>query len=945
MKITTTIIAILSASVGFAQFTSVPCTAGPLPISCADNTINLTSTFTGSSVTDPSTENGVGCGSVGSDITAGTVYDYDGWFTTTADAAGVVDVYAAIVSGDPVVGIYSGPCGSPTLISCDDDGGTGLDANATASGLTPGGTYYVRVWDYFGGTGVYNITSNGGTPPANDDCSNAQGLTMNAAPVGGTNYCSTIEAGDWNDCESNTENNVWYSFTTTADGDIVVNFTSVDCFGSGAGVDVTVFAGNCASFSSYGCTSVAAGSAGSIPSFYGPAGTYYVMVDGNNSGGATALCEFNIDVDFTGCPANAGTNTSPALIETCANVDFNPTATGTTNSNLGSDPCIGWGYWVVSDPLGVYPGMTGLGNLPTGNNPAGSGGDANYAGAFSSIDFPAANGETPTLPAENNGVTYYIAPVTLSNCQTGEITTNCFDIGNVTQVYHNPEIVYATVVDCFSVGLQQTQVAIAVGGGLPSIDGSNFTLTNLGDGTLSSTTVADGGTVVVTAIPDGGTLSILITDGQGCTETITIAAIDASAYCPACGVDAGNINNVQTGSGNTTSNNGINGSPFILCYGDDLDLTHLNDYVLPPDPNFCGDSPVTGTVAGACNPGIVYGIFTDFATTANPFDDAVNFANLGFSGEDQSFTNDGFLIDALINNGVAIVDNTFYLYPVTADATGIDFNGDGNLQWSADIDGDDCVDSGTPIAITMLNPIAASTLIACDGPQITITGGSSEFFPGAYGITNNAGGTIVGTPVSHDGTITITGLSTGDPYNITVTDGNGCSQTFSGTYTYVDPVLSINNLATDFCLNDPVDAFDVTPLPFTVVSGSFDIDFVADGFSDELSWVLEDAFGTVVGSGGTYGPFGTYAPGAAIPTETVGGLNPANGPFYLILSDSWGDGQDGTSSGGSIGTTTVTNNITGQIVGYTAGNWEQQQPLTLVILFLLLFNNRHKCDG
>ena len=59
--------------------------------------------------------------------------------------------------------------------------------------------------------------------------------------------------------------------------------------------------------------------------------------------------------------------------------------------------------------------MTNLGDLPTGNNPAGSGGDANYAGVLPSSTFPAANGETPTLPAETNGGTSYIAPLPLSN--------------------------------------------------------------------------------------------------------------------------------------------------------------------------------------------------------------------------------------------------------------------------------------------------------------------------------------------------------------------------------------------------------------------------------------------------------------------------------------------------------------------------------------------------
>jgi hypothetical protein len=779
-----------------AQFTSTPCAAGPLPISCASNTIVLPNTFTNSGVINPSTANGVGCNSVGSDITAGQIggpsntQAYDGWFTTTASAAGVVDVYAAIVTGDPVVGIYSGPCGSLTLLTCDDDGGTGLDANATATGLTPGATYWVRVWDYNGGTGTYTVTTNGGTPPANDACVNATGLTLNAPVIGGTNYCATVAVGDWNDCESNTENNVWYSFTTPSEGQITVNFGSIACFGSGQGIDVSVFTGNCGAFSTYGCTSVNAGSTGSIATFTGPAGTYYVMVDGNNSGGATALCTFNVDVDFVGCPAEAGTVSPATPITVCAGTNFTLSTAGSVNTNLGTNPCIGWGYWVASDPLGIFPGMSGIGNLPTGNNPAGVGGDPNYAGVWTSVTNPLANGPNPTLPWEGNGVTYYVAPITLSNCSTGEITTNCFDIGNVTTVYQNPEIVFATVIDCFNSGVPNTIVAMAVGGGLPAVNGSNFTLTNLGAGTLSSTTVADGGTITVTGIPNGGTFSVLITDGAGCTRTVTLGPIDAAAYCPACGVDAGDVNNVQTGSGNTIANNGTNGTPFILCYGDNLSMTHLNNYVLPANLNICGNPPgpldYNGATPGSCNPGIVYGIFTGLTANANPFSDPVNFSGFGFVGEDQNFLNDGFLIDLLIANSIPIVNNTFYLYPVTADVTNINLDNDasnGN-EWSEDWNGDGCIDSGNPITITMLNPIETSVQNTCDGPVITISGGHPEFFTSFYAITNNGAGTITGTPVTHNGNITITGLTNGSPYSITITDFNGCPHTVTGTYNY-----------------------------------------------------------------------------------------------------------------------------------------------------------------
>ncbi|HRN42976.1 MAG TPA: hypothetical protein PK649_13025, partial [Vicingus sp.] len=114
----TVLLSFFSLTKASAQLASTPCAAGPLPNACAPNTINLTSSFTNSGVTNPSTENGVGCSSVGSNITAGNIYDYDAWYTTVVDANGEVSVYAAIVTGDPVVGIYSGPnCSTLTLRS------------------------------------------------------------------------------------------------------------------------------------------------------------------------------------------------------------------------------------------------------------------------------------------------------------------------------------------------------------------------------------------------------------------------------------------------------------------------------------------------------------------------------------------------------------------------------------------------------------------------------------------------------------------------------------------------------------------------------------------------------------------------------------------------------------------------------------------------------------
>ncbi|MDB4534794.1 hypothetical protein N9242_07970, partial [Vicingaceae bacterium] len=185
----------------------------------------------------------------------------------------------------------------------------GFDVLVAATGLTPGETVWVRISEYNGGSwGAapynYEIASTGGTPPANDDCVNATTLTPNAAPIPGTGYCATIENPFTNDCEGNTEGNVWYSFTLPNSGQTTVNLTNIDCFGSGNGVDVSVFTGGCGAFGTVICSQAI--SADAAINFTGSTGvTYYVMVDGDNAGGANSLCDFDIDVDIA--PVLCGT--------------------------------------------------------------------------------------------------------------------------------------------------------------------------------------------------------------------------------------------------------------------------------------------------------------------------------------------------------------------------------------------------------------------------------------------------------------------------------------------------------------------------------------------------------------------------------------------------------------------------------------------------------------
>ena len=74
----------------------------------------------------------------------------DVWFNLTVPTSGSVTVETSNDGGitDSGMAFYTGACGSLTLLDCDDDSGAGNMSAITATGLTPGATLYVRVWEY-----------------------------------------------------------------------------------------------------------------------------------------------------------------------------------------------------------------------------------------------------------------------------------------------------------------------------------------------------------------------------------------------------------------------------------------------------------------------------------------------------------------------------------------------------------------------------------------------------------------------------------------------------------------------------------------------------------------------------------------------------------------------------------------------------------------------------
>ncbi|MBK7376052.1 MAG: hypothetical protein IPJ02_10950 [Chitinophagaceae bacterium] len=237
---------------------------------------------------------------------AGTHYDV--WFSFTA----VGTTHTATISNrgsnftNPEVQIFSGTCAALVSVAC----ATG--STVTATGLTIGNTYYVRV-SHVGAA----VTSNGNfdicithpnPPPANDNCNTATLLTSasNCNTITGNLRYATNSAptGACGGATATTTYDVWFSFqansTTHA---VTVNNLGSNLSAASTYIQMLSGAG-CAGFVSLGCQAVSVTN-GRMTIAGLTIGTFYyvrVYVTSNPTASATSDWNFNICVQQP--PAN-----------------------------------------------------------------------------------------------------------------------------------------------------------------------------------------------------------------------------------------------------------------------------------------------------------------------------------------------------------------------------------------------------------------------------------------------------------------------------------------------------------------------------------------------------------------------------------------------------------------------------------------------------------------
>lgn len=265
--------------------------------------------------------------------------DDDVWYRFVASNTSHSITVTGSATFDAVLQVFSGTCAALVSNGCVDNTFNGQVESTVASGLTIGATYYVRVYHYGVGSGssTFNIClNNPPAPPANDPCTSAISLAVNAGCINtaGTSYGGTQSLTG---CAGTANDDVWYSFTAT-------NYTQTIQVAGSASFDpvVEVYDGTCGALTSLSCTDNTFSGGTETVSVSGltPGVTYLFRVyDYYSSAGST----FSVCVSGTSIIAGSQPNDEPcnaiqipAVTADCNNLVFSNI--GATQTTIPGDP-------------------------------------------------------------------------------------------------------------------------------------------------------------------------------------------------------------------------------------------------------------------------------------------------------------------------------------------------------------------------------------------------------------------------------------------------------------------------------------------------------------------------------------------------------------------------------------------------------------------------------
>ncbi len=255
--------------------------------------------------------------------TCGTFLDADVWFTVVVppNATSIVidtrsgpaagPTQPAMANGALSAYTATGTCPNLTMteIGCNDNNGGNLMPQLTLT-AAPGTLIYIRMWGVGGQSGTFGICVTANIPPTNDECINAQSLTVNPNLL-----CGTVTAGTTNNATQSTttpnptcsatnawDDDVWYSFVATS---VSHRVSLLNITGGTTAMVINVYSGTCAALTSIGCIAGNTIDVGGLTI----GNTYYVRVF-TNAVSPTTNANFNICI---------GTPPPPPVNDECIN--------------------------------------------------------------------------------------------------------------------------------------------------------------------------------------------------------------------------------------------------------------------------------------------------------------------------------------------------------------------------------------------------------------------------------------------------------------------------------------------------------------------------------------------------------------------------------------------------------------------------------------------------
>jgi len=306
---------------------------------------------------------------------------------------------------------------------------------------------------------------------------------------------------------------------------------------------------------------------------------------------------------------------------------------------------------------------------------------------------------------------------------------------------------------------------------------------------------------------DGSPLTVTVTFSNETTCTMTITG-NSPTSC-ACAADIGTFSTTVNG---TATNN------FVLCYGDEINLSSNLDFTAP--------QPISNSINPTYDPGLSWLIYScppSIALTPSSLNTLNDDPCLLGTIADLNFNdiNDQSLLNQFPSG--TFTNNTIYLVPVTMYSLLDDYYSyvnTGSLP---------CYETGPVFTVQYLPEITYFVSEDCNAGTVTATvsGGAPSLGMGQFevipGSLSPGNASLLNNTAGNGGTFTISGLTNGQIFSFDVIDDQNCAITISDTFVGLSPA-AITYSAAGFCINSSNQSPTITGMAGGTFNSTMGID-------------------------------------------------------------------------------------------------------------------------